>query len=106
MEQGAQATIEVTRANAAVAASKQALITAQGLVRQQELIVETALTRGGLEDPRIAAAHIIPMDSVTVPEQEQVAPLQDLMSEALRNRPTWPAPACKWRTRRSAWRDR
>src|SRR5471032_3634179 len=45
VEQGIQATIEVTRANASVAASRQALISAQGLVRQQELIVKTAITR-------------------------------------------------------------
>jgi len=31
--------IEVARTNASVAASRQALITAEGLVRQQELIV-------------------------------------------------------------------
>jgi outer membrane protein TolC len=87
VEQGTQAPIEVTRANAAVAVSKQALITAEGLVRQQELIVKTALTRGGLEDPRVAAAHIVPMDSVSVPDREPVQPLPDLMAEALRNRP-------------------
>src|SRR4029077_6343172 len=39
VEKGPRAPIEVTRANAAVAASRQALIMAQGLVRQQELIV-------------------------------------------------------------------
>jgi outer membrane protein len=87
VEQGTQAPIEVTRANAAVAASRQALIMAQGLVRQQELIVKTAITRGGLTNPQLLAAHIIPTDALNVPDQETVTPLADLVGEALRNRP-------------------
>jgi outer membrane protein TolC len=87
VEQGTQAPIEVTRANAAVAASRQALITAQGLVRQQELIVKTAITRGGLANPQLLAAHIIPTDTLAVPDQDTVQPLPDLVSEAIRNRP-------------------
>jgi outer membrane protein TolC len=87
VDQGTQAPIEVTRANAAVAASRQALITAEGLVRQQELIVKTALTRGGLANPEVLAAHIIPTGTLSVPEQEPVRPLPDLVGEALRNRP-------------------
>src|SRR5216683_6455386 len=87
VDQGTQAPIEVTRANATVAASRQALITAQGLVRQQELIVKTAITRGGLANPQLLAARIIPTDPLAVPEVETVQPLQDLVGEALRNRP-------------------
>jgi len=87
VDQGTQAPIEVTRANAAVAASRQALITAQGLVRQQELIVKTVITRGGLANPQVLAAHIIPTDALDVPEQEAVQPLPDLVGEAIRNRP-------------------
>jgi outer membrane protein TolC len=87
VEQGTQAPIEVTRANAAVAASKQALITAEGLVRQQELIVKTALTRGGLTNPQLLAAHIVATDPLAVPEQESVQPLADLVGAAIRNRP-------------------
>lgn len=87
VEQGTQAPIEVTRANAAVAASRQALITAEGLVRQQELIVKTAITRGGLANPQLLAAHIVATDALAVPDQETVRPLPDLVGEALRNRP-------------------
>ena len=87
VEQGTQAPIEVTRANAAVAASRQALITAQGLVRQQEMIVKTAISRGGLSNPQLLAAHIIPIDPLVVPDQETVQPLADLVGEAIRNRP-------------------
>ena len=87
VEQGTQAPIELTRANAAVAASRQALITAQGLVRQQELIVKTALTRGGLANAQVLGAHIVPTDTLAVPEQETVQALPDLVGEAIQNRP-------------------
>ena len=87
VDQGTQAPIEVTRANAAVAVSRQALINAQGLVRQQELIVKTAITRGGLANPQVLASHIIPTDVQTIPDQQQVQPLADMVDTALKNRP-------------------
>jgi outer membrane protein TolC len=87
VNQGTLAPIEVTRAQAQVAASRQALVSAEGLVEQQELIVKTAITRGGLANPAIRAAHIIATDTVTVPEIEAVRPIEDLIAEAVRNRP-------------------
>src|SRR3989441_2483243 len=87
VDQGTLAPIEVTRALAQVAASRQALISAEGLVRQQELIVLTALTRHGLANTAISEAHIVATDSVTVPEKEPVEPVQDLVTDALKNRP-------------------
>jgi outer membrane protein TolC len=87
VQQGEQAPIEVTRAQAQVASTRQALISAEGLVQQQELIVKTAITRGGLANPAIRAANIIATDTVTVPETESGPPVEDLIGEALRDRP-------------------
>jgi outer membrane protein len=87
VEQGEQAPIEVTRAQAQVASNQQALISAQGLVQQQELIVKTAITRAGLANPAIRAAQVIPTDTVTIPETESVRPVDELIVEALQGRP-------------------
>jgi outer membrane protein len=87
VDEGTMAPIEVTRAQAQVAISRQDLISAEGLVRQQELIVKTVLTRGGLANGDIREARIIPTDSVTVPQQEVDGPIQDLIVKALQNRP-------------------
>jgi outer membrane protein len=87
VEQGEQAPIEVTRAQAQLASNQQALISAEGLVQQQELIVKTAITRNGLANPSIREAQIIATDSVTVPEAEPVAPVDNLIAEALHDRP-------------------
>src|ERR1700680_3098894 len=80
VQQGQQAPIEVTRAQAQVASNRQALISAEGLVQQQELIVKTAITRGGLANPAIRAAHIIATDTVTGPETEPVRPVEHLIA--------------------------
>ena len=87
VDQGEQAPIEITRAQAQVASSQQALISADGLVQQQELIVKTAITRGGLANSAIRLAHIIATDAVTIPETGSAPPVEDLIAEALRNRP-------------------
>ncbi len=87
VDQGTLAPIEVTRAQAQVAANRGALISALGLVEQQELIVKTFITRRGLAIPAIRAAHIIATDTVTVPDVEPVVPIQELLAEAVRSRP-------------------
>jgi outer membrane protein TolC len=87
VDQGTLAPIEVIRAEAQLAASRQALISAEGLVRQQELIVLTAITRRGLTNPAIREAHITPTDFVAVPDKEPGEPVQNLVADALKNRP-------------------
>jgi outer membrane protein len=87
VQQGEQAPIEVTRAQAQVASNRQALISAEGLVQQQELILKTAITRGGLANPAIRTARIIATDTLTVPETQPVHPVEELIAEALRSRP-------------------
>jgi outer membrane protein len=87
VDQGTLAPIELTRAQAQVAVNRQAFISAQGLVEQQELIVKTAITRRGLANPAIRSAHLIATDTVTIPKTEPASPVEDLIGEALRNRP-------------------
>ena len=43
--------------------------------------------RAGNEDPEVRAAHIIPTDTLTIPEKDEIRPIQDLIAEALANRP-------------------
>jgi outer membrane protein len=87
VDQGSLAPIELTRAQAQVAVTRQALISAEGLVEQQELIVKTAITRGGLANPAIRAAHIVATDTLPDPGTEPAPPVDGLIADALRNRP-------------------
>lgn len=86
VDQGTQAPIEVTRANAALAVSRQALITAEGLVHQQELILKTALTRGGLANPALLGAHIVPTDSLDLPPHDLELLQEDIVKTAIHRR--------------------
>lgn len=85
VEEGTLAQVELTRANAQVFSTRQDLINARGLREEQEAILKNVLTRTA--DPAIRAAHIIPTDALDIPANEEVRPIQDLIAEAVRNRP-------------------
>jgi outer membrane protein len=87
VEVGTLAPIEVTRAEAQIAAGEQLLTIAQTQVLQQETILKTALSRNGVASPSIADAHIITTDQIRIPDVEPVAPIQDMMAMALSSRP-------------------
>lgn len=84
---GTLAPIEIVRAEAEVATDEQALVTSETTVLQQETILKNALSRNGLSNPAVAAAHIVPTDHIQIPPVEKVEPIQDLISSALDNRP-------------------
>ena len=87
VQEGTLAPVEKTRASAEVFSARQDLINAAGLVEEQEAILKNVLTRRGNEDAEVRAAHIIPTDTLSIPEKEEVRPIQDLIAEALANRP-------------------
>ncbi|MBV9508272.1 MAG: TolC family protein [Acidobacteriia bacterium] len=87
VEVGTLAPIEVTRAEAQIAADQQALTVAQTNVLQQETILKNALTRNGVASPVLANAHIIPTDRIQVPDVEAITPIQDSVALALSARP-------------------
>ncbi len=84
---GAIAPIDIIQAEAEMKASQQEVTTAQAQVLNQETILKNYLTRGGMDNLAIVQARIIPTDHFDVPEQETVRPIQDLIAEAMANRP-------------------
>jgi outer membrane protein TolC len=87
VEVGTLAPIEVTRAEAQIAADQQALTVAQTNVLQQETILKNALSRNGVQSAVLANAHIIPTDRIQVPDVEAITPIQDSTALALSARP-------------------
>lgn len=87
VEVGTMAPIEVTRAEAQIAAADQQLTLARMQVLQQETILKTALSRTGVASPSVADAHIIPTDVIRIPDVEPISPIQDMMAMALSSRP-------------------
>ena len=87
VEVGTLAPIEVTRAEAQIAADQQALTVAQTNVLQQETILKNALSRNGVQNPILANAHVILTDRIQVPNVEAITPIQDSTALALSARP-------------------
>jgi outer membrane protein TolC len=86
VEIGTLAPIEVVRAQSTVATNQQTLIVAQTNLQLQQLLMKNALSRT-LSDPVLAAAPVIPTDTMAIPAQEPVTPIQDLINDALSHRP-------------------
>ncbi|HSE48586.1 MAG TPA: TolC family protein [Terriglobales bacterium] len=86
VEIGTLAPIEITRAESEVATREQELIVSQTNLQLQQLLMKNAISRN-LTDPQLAAAPVIPTDTMSLPEQEPVVPIQDLIGDAMGHRP-------------------
>jgi outer membrane protein len=80
---GTLAPIEVTRAEAQVYASQQDLLISQTNLLQQETVLKNALSRNGVASPTLAEVHIVPLDKISVPQSDNLRPIDDLVQEAL-----------------------
>jgi outer membrane protein len=85
-EAGTLAPIEVTRAEAQVYVSQQDLLVSQTNLLQQETVLKNALSRNGIANLGLADAHIVPLDSITIPVKDDTPPVQQLLEQALANR--------------------
>jgi outer membrane protein len=86
VEIGTLAPIEVVRAEAEVARTRQDLIVAQTLLLQQEMLLKNSITRNPM-DPLLQRVAILPTDVIVAPPQIEILPLQDALAEALQKRP-------------------
>ncbi len=87
VEIGTLAPIEIVRAEAEVASREQDLALAVTRVQLQETLLKNAISTNGLASPSLLLVEIVPTDTIQVPEKEQIQPIQDLMTLALRSRP-------------------
>src|SRR5215467_8874691 len=83
---GSLAEIEITRAESQLYSAKQDLIIAQTNLRQQETVLKNALSRSGVATSDLAAVHLVPLDRIVVPPQDEVRPVDDLVVDAVKNR--------------------
>jgi outer membrane protein TolC len=77
--------IQVVSAQSTVATDQQNLIVAQNNLQLQQLLMKNAVSRS-IEDPVLAEADMIPTSVMQIPQQEPVAPIQDMINDALRHR--------------------
>jgi outer membrane protein TolC len=87
VEVGTLAPIEVKRAQAEVARTREDLINSRNLVLQQEVILKNVLTRRGTKDPLIGSSRIVPLDAIEKPVETPAPDTAALIGMALQNRP-------------------
>lgn len=85
-EAGTLAPIEVTRAEAQVYVSQQDLLVSQTNLLQQETVLKNAISRNGIANSTLIDAHIIPLDTITIPEKDETPSVDQLLEIALANR--------------------
>ena len=83
---GTMAPIEIVSAQSEVATRNQDLIISQTNLQLQQLYIKNAITKN-LNDQTLASADVIPTDTMSMPTQEPVQPIQDLINDALQHRP-------------------
>ncbi|MDX1979181.1 MAG: TolC family protein [Bryobacteraceae bacterium] len=87
VEIGTLAPIEIVRAEAEVARNQQDLTVSETRLLQQETVIKNVLSRTGVSSPSLADARIVATDSIRIPDQEQIEPIQDLVAKAMSLRP-------------------
>ncbi len=83
---GTLAPIEVTRAEAQVYSSQQDLLISQTNLLQQETVLKNAISRNGVASPELADVHIIPLDTIQIPPQDELPTIDELVQQALTKR--------------------
>ena len=86
VEIGTLAPIEIVRAEAQVASTRQDLIVSQTVLQQYETNLKNMVLRN-LSDAGLLAARVVPTDRITVPPVEPVVPIQESFGMALSSRP-------------------
>jgi outer membrane protein len=83
---GSLAEIEVTRAEAQLYASQQDQVISETNLLQQETILKNALSRNGVASPTLAQVHVVPLDALAAPTNEQLKPVEELTADAIAKR--------------------
>jgi outer membrane protein TolC len=86
VEVGTLAPLELSRVEALVSAAQMDLTRSEGLVRQQEAVLKSQISRRGSADPILQPSHIVPTDTIVVPQTEDIPAVPQLIERGLQNR--------------------
>lgn len=89
VEIGTLAPLDVVRAQSSVATAEQALIASKTNLQLQQLVMKNALTRSLPGNSPLVNAEVIPTDTVQIPDQEDLPPVDQLITMAFANRPDY-----------------
>ena len=84
---GSLAEIEVTRAESQLYSSQQDLVVSETNLQQQETILKNVLCRNGIAAAGLETIHIVPLDKIEIPPNDNLRAVPELVNEALSKRP-------------------
>jgi len=82
---GAIPRVDLLRAQAELARTRQDMIIAQNAAGQRATLLKEAITR--IDDPLLESAEVIPLDRILVPDSDDLPPLRQLVATAMTKRP-------------------
>lgn len=89
VEIGTLAPLDVVRAQSTVASAEQDLIISKTTLQLQELTIKNALTRDLSYNSPLMQAEVVPTDTIQIPEDEALPDPEELIQQALANRPDY-----------------
>lgn len=89
VEIGTLAPLDVVRAQSTVASAEQDLIISKTNLQLQQLVIKNALTRSLPSNSPVVQAEVIPTDTIQIPAQENLPPVDQMVQQALANRPDY-----------------
>jgi len=90
---GSAAPSDLIAAQSQAASTGQAVVDADSTLQQQELALKNLISRTGTDDPVLANARIVPIDSIAIPATDNIAPIGQMVRQAIANRPDLAAEA-------------
>ncbi|HEY3738590.1 MAG TPA: TolC family protein [Bryobacteraceae bacterium] len=84
---GAEAKFEIFRAEADFKTRQRELALALATKHQQDTLLKDVLSRDGIADPLLDSVDVVPLDTIKIPERDEIPPLRELVKRALKNRP-------------------
>jgi outer membrane protein len=87
IEAGSAAGSDLITAQSQAVSARQSAVDSDTTLRKQEITLKNLLSRTGTADLRLAAARIIPVDRVAIPEKDELPPVAEMVRSAIANRP-------------------
>ena len=86
VELGSLTPLDVTTAEAQVAATQRDMVDSETNLQQSELQLKNLISRIGVGDPVLASARIVAIDRIVMSNSDDLPPLAELVQKALANR--------------------
>jgi outer membrane protein len=87
IEIGSLAETERIKSESQIATTRQDLVVSETTLAQDEVRLKNLISRKGIGDPLLAAARIVALDRIVIPEKDDLPPVKELVAKALANRP-------------------